>query len=84
MPRPSSVMVIGGAVGVQRDGDVRGVAVHRLVDGVVEDFPDEMMQAGGADAADVHAGTLANRLEAFEDGDVFGGIRGAHEAIVHR
>ena len=46
------------AVLVQRDDDVRGEAVHRLVDGVVEHFPDEMVQAGGADAADVHAGAV--------------------------
>ena len=66
------------AVLVQRDGDVRGVAVHRLVDGVVEDLPDEMVQPGGADAADVHAGTLADGLEPFEDGDVFCGVGGCH------
>jgi hypothetical protein len=36
------------------------------------------MEAGGADAADVHAGTLANGLQALEDGDVFGGIRRGH------
>ena len=74
MPRPSSSTVIDDAVLVQRDADVRGMAVHRLVDRVVENFPDQMMQAGRADAADVHAGALANRLEAFEDGDVFGGV----------
>ena len=38
---------------------------------VVENLPDEMMEAGGADAADVHAGALADGLEPFEDGDVF-------------
>jgi hypothetical protein len=27
-----------------------------------------------ADAADVHAGALADRLEAFENLDVFGGV----------
>ena len=32
------------------------------------------MQAGAADAADVHAGAFPDRLEAFEDGDVFGGV----------
>ena len=37
----------GGAVGVKRHRDVRCVAVHRLVDGVVEDLPDEMVQPGG-------------------------------------
>src|SRR5206468_11791024 len=50
--------------------------VHRLVDAVVEDFPDEVMQAGRADAADVHAGPLPDRLQAFQDRDVFGGVVG--------
>ena len=62
------------AVGVQRHGDRRGVAVHRLVDRVVEDLPDQVMEAGRADAADVHARPLADRLQAFENGDVFGGV----------
>src|SRR3954466_14932282 len=56
---------------VERDANVRGIPVHRLVDAVVENLPDEMMKAGGADAADVHAGTLAYGFESFEDGDVF-------------
>jgi hypothetical protein len=34
------------------------------------------MQSGGADTADVHAGALPNRLEAFQDGDVFCGVSG--------
>ena len=62
------------AVLVQRDVDLVGVAVHGLVDGVVDDLPDEVVQAGRAGAADVHARALADRLEAFEDGDVFGGV----------
>ena len=66
------------AVFVQRDDDVRGVAVHRLVDRVVEDLPDEVVQAGAADAADVHARALADGFEAFENGDVFRGISGRH------
>ena len=32
------------AVGVERHVNVGGVAVHDLVDGVVEDFPDKMVQ----------------------------------------
>ena len=37
------------------------------------------MQAGGTDAADVHAWPFPNRLQAFEYGDVFGGVvRGCH------
>src|SRR3954467_5180133 len=33
-----------------------------------------MMEAGRADAPDIHAGALADRLETFENGDVFGGV----------
>ena len=56
-----------------------GVAVHRLVDGVVENLPDEMVEPGRADAADIHAGALADGLQSFENGDVFGGVvRGCH------
>ncbi len=77
------VLVDRDAAAIVHDGDRRSVlvqcdrnrgreAVHGFVDGVVEDFPDQMMQAGAAHAADVHARPLANRLEAFEDRDVFG------------
>src|SRR3954468_3384396 len=38
-----------------------------------------MMEAGRADASDVHPGTLADRPETLENGDVFGGVvRGCH------
>ena len=63
MPRPLSLTVTL-AVLVERDVDLGRVAVHRLVDGVVDDLPDEVVQAGGADAADVHAGALADRVRA--------------------
>ena len=78
MPRPSSSMVIDEPSLCRVTRMFDGVAVHRLVDRVVERFPDEVMEAGAADAADVHAGALANRLEAFEDGDVFGGVGSGH------
>jgi hypothetical protein len=55
---------------VDRDVDAGGLALERLVDGVVDDLVDEMVQATEAGGPDVHARTLANRLEAFEDGDV--------------
>ena len=67
------------AVLVEGDDDVRGKAVHGLVYGVVENLPDQMMEAGGADAADIHARPLADRLEPFENGDVFGGVVGHWE-----
>ena len=59
---------------VERDADVRREAVHRLVDGVVEDFPDEVVQTGRADAADIHAGPFADRLQTLENRDVFRGV----------
>ena len=59
---------------MQRDANVRGMPVHRLVDRVVEHFPDQMVKAGRADAADVHSGAFTNGLEAFENGDVFRGV----------
>ena len=46
------------------------VAGQRLVDRVVDDLPDEVVQAALAGRADVHAGALAHRLEALEDGDL--------------
>ena len=56
---------------VQRHGDGGREAVHRFVDRVVENLPHQMVQAGAAHAADVHAGPLANGLQTFEDRDVF-------------
>jgi len=56
-------------VGVDDHVDVRAVAGQRLVDGVVHDLPHQLMQAGVIGRADVHARTLADRLEALEHGD---------------
>jgi hypothetical protein len=36
------------------------------------------MEAGAADAADVHAGALPNGLEPFQNGDVFGCVIRGH------
>ena len=50
------------AVGEQHDLDAVGVAGQRLVDGVVDDLPDQVVQAALGGRADVHAGPLADRL----------------------
>ena len=50
----------------------RAVARHRLVDGVVDDLPDEVVEAGQTGRADVHARALAHGIEALEDLDVLG------------
>jgi hypothetical protein len=57
------------AVWHQGDLDVVGVAGERLIDGVVDNLPDQVMQTTLAGGADVHAGALADRLQPFEDGD---------------
>ena len=66
------------SIGVQRHLHVARVAVHRLVDGVVQDLPDQVVQPGRTDAPDVHAGTLPDRLEALEYRYVLGRIRTRH------
>jgi hypothetical protein len=58
------------AVRVHDHRHFRAVAGERLVDGVVDDLVDEMVQAHHAGRSDVHAGALAHRLEAFQNGDV--------------
>ena len=71
MPRPLSATVteLSGWI---VDLDVVAVAGERLVDGVVDDLVDQVVQAAHAGRADVHAGPLADGLEALEDRDVLG------------
>ena len=68
------------AVGLQRHLDVGGVAGECLVDGVVDDLVDQVVQAALTGGADVHAGTLADRLQALEELDVAGVVGGARRA----
>ena len=57
------------AIVLEHDVDAGGVARHRLVDGVVHDLLDHVVQTALTGGADVHAGPLADRLEALENGD---------------
>ena len=72
--RHAAAVVLDGhhAVGLDRDLDGLGLAGHRLVDRVVDDFPDEVVQAAGVGRADVHARALANGLQTLEDLDAGG------------
>ena len=63
-----------GVVDVDRDVDLVAVAGERLVDRVVDDLVDEVVQPRRAGGADVHGGTLADRLEAFENLDLVGAV----------
>ena len=63
-----------GIVRVDRHVDEVVAAGEGLIHRVVDHLVDEVMEASGAGRADVHAGSQTNRLEAFEDRDVFCGI----------
>lgn len=51
------------------DVDLGGEAGHRLVHRVVDDFPHQVVQAPLTGGPDVHAWTLAHRLQALENLD---------------
>src|SRR5690606_27464260 len=57
------------AVGQQGDLDPVRVAGQGLVDRVVDDLAHQVVQSPFPGRADVHARTLAHRLQALEDGD---------------
>ena len=57
------------------DVDAGGVPGHCLVDRVVHDLPDEVVETGRPGRADVHPGTLPDRIEPLEHGDVVGLVR---------
>ena len=61
-------------VDVDRDVDLVTEARQRLVDGVVDDFVDEVVQPRLAGRPDVHRGPLPHGLEAFEDLDLVGAV----------
>ena len=75
MPRPLSVTVTI-AVGLHLDLDEGGVPLQRLVHGIVDHLGEQVMQRLLVGAADIHAGTPAHRLEAFEHLDMAGGVAG--------
>ena len=65
------------AVGQEGDVDAGRVPRHRLVDGVVDDFVDQVVESGETGAPDVHPGAFTDRFEAFENRDVLGAVRHA-------
>ena len=75
---PAVVEDRGGAVLVQGHADLVGVAVGRLVDGVVHDLPQQMVEPLGARGAYIHAGTHPDRVQALHDRYVGNGIVGFH------
>ena len=73
MPRPLSETRTLPS-GMDDDIDAVAEAGHRLVDGVIDDFVDEVMEAALVGGADVHAGAAADSLQPFEDLDIGSGV----------
>ena len=69
---------------VKRHDDRVGVLVQVLVDGVVDDFPDEVVQPLGVHGADVHRRPDADGLEPLEGGNVRGRVGRGAEGGGHR
>ena len=78
---PAVVLDPDAAVGLQGQHDPVAVAGQRLVDRVVDDLPDQVVEAALAGRADVHARPLAHRLEALEDLDRGGVVRAVGLAV---
>ena len=76
--RHAAPVVLHGqrAVGPDRHEDLPGVAGHRLVDRVVDDLPDEVVEAAFVGRADVHARAPTDRLQPLQDLDARGGVVG--------
>ena len=80
---PAVVAHPAAAVGQQGDVDPGAVAGHGLVDGVVDDLPHQVVQAGRPGRPDVHPGALPDRLQALEDGDVTRAVGVRRRYLVH-
>ena len=85
MPRPLST-TLHTAIGQEGDLGAGGEAGHRLIDGVVDDLPNQVMEAPRPGRSDVHAGPFAHRFEALEDRDVacvVGHISDSAQSLLH-
>src|SRR6187200_570593 len=70
--------------------DAGGVTRDRLVHRIVENLGDQVVETAFVRAPDIHAGAAANRLQPFQNLDIFGGVvvtglrRDRVEKIGHR
>lgn len=78
----ATVVDLDTAVGMEDDVDLRAVAGHRLVDGVVDDLPEAVHESGRPVRPDVHPWALADGLEAFKHLEMMGGVLGIHNLRV--
>ena len=76
--RNTTAVVVDAATAIGQQGDVDAGAItsHGFVDGVVDNFPDQVMQASKTGGADVHAGALADGIEALKNLNVLSAVVG--------
>ena len=73
---PAVVTYLTRAVGPQGDVDAGAVTGHRLVDGVVDDLPHQVVESGGSGRADVHPRAPTDGHETLEDRDILRAVGG--------
>ena len=67
----SSVVLNGGtAVLIDAHVDPVGIAVRRLVDGIVHDLPQDVMKPPCPRRADIHSGAQTHRVKSLENGNI--------------
>ena len=61
------ILYRAGSVFFQGNADFSAVPVDCFVNGIVHDFPDQMMKAAAVRRTDIHARTFADRFQAFQN-----------------
>jgi hypothetical protein len=74
--RNSSTVIGDAHAAISKKNDIYFGAItsKSFVDCVIDDFINQVVEAAFAGRSDIHTGALADRLEAFEDGDCAGVI----------
>ena len=80
----SGVPHLNGTVGMDNNINAVPMAFQRLIDAVVHDLPDAVHQPPLVGRADVHAGTLAHRLQPLQYREVASGVVAAGGLVLRR
>ena len=71
---PAVILNNHGIIPVNCNADGRCKPVCRFINGIINDFPKHMVQTPASGAADIHARTDTNRLQAFHYLYIINGI----------
>ena len=72
------------AIFVQNYLNLGSVTIGRFVDGVVQNFPQQVVKTRLTRASDVHSRPFSDRIQALQDLDVFTGICACGQANLDR